>query len=218
MSSNYIPTPQGLRLLKQKIKEVYLRVNIMNKQMGVIDYFDGTLINDNYSLNVDSDVRRTFSFTLKVIEDYNILDISKKLWINNYLQIKFGIKDLITKEIVWYDFGIFAFDKATYIIDENNYTLQVSCLDLVSMLNGTFSGVIAGLGLKIPRKDGAHINTIREVMISTISQLGGFKKYNISSLMTEEIPHDLEFGVGANIWEIIVALRDLYPGWETFSI
>jgi hypothetical protein len=75
----YIPTAQDLQVLKQRIKNVYIKVDILNKEMIPIDSFIGAILSDNYSLNVDSDVRRTYNLTLKVTKDYDILDIYKKI-------------------------------------------------------------------------------------------------------------------------------------------
>ena len=214
---SYIPTEQDINMLKQKIKNVSIKINILNKNFSVIDSIEGTVISDNYSLNVDSDIRRTYSLTLAVNKDYDILSIYKKIWIDRLFQIFFGVEDLITNEIIWYPFGIFTFDNVTYTTDATNYNLQINCIDLVALLNGTLSGQISGTGLIIPAYDEEtkKPNKIRDVMVQTITELGKFQKYNIAD-MDKDIPYDLEFSVGATIWEIITTLRDLYPGWETF--
>lgn len=217
MSYKYIPTNQDIEVLKQRIKNVFIKINILNKDLSVIDSLVGQTISDNYSLNVDSDIRRTYNLTLNVNKEYDVLSIYKKIWIDKLFQIFLGVEDIRNSEILWYPFGVFTFDQATYTINETSYTLQLNCLDLVSLLNGTLSGQIFGTGLIIPAYDEEkeQPNKVRDVLIDTITQLGGIKKYNIE-LMDKDIPYDLEFGIGATIWEIITTLRDLYPGWETF--
>lgn len=212
----YTPTEQDLRLLRQHIKNVAIRIDILNKQFITLDSLTGVVISDNYSLNVDSDIRRTYNLTLKVTKDYDILAIYKKFWIDKLLQIFIGVEDLQQQETIWYPFGIFTFDNIVYTIDESNYSLQLNCIDLVAMLNGQVNGQISGTALKIPAfdEDGTP-NSIREAMVSTVTQLGGFTKYDIAE-MNKDVPHDLEFSVGSTLWEVITTLRDLYPGWETF--
>lgn len=217
MGYQYIPTDQDIRVLKQRIKNVSIKINILNKDLATIDSLIGQTISDNYSINVDSDIRRTYNLTLNVSKDYDILSIYKKIWIDKLFQIFLGVEDLSTSEILWYPFGVFTFDQATYTINDSSYTLQLNCIDLVALLNGTLSGQISGTGLIIPAydEDKKQPNKIRDVLINTVTQLGGIKKYNIDN-MDKEIPYDLEFGVGSTIWEVITTLRDLYPGWETF--
>ena len=215
MGYKYIPTAQDLRMLNQKIKNVSVRIDILNKRFVTIDSIEGTVISDNYSINVDSDIRKTISLSLLVTKDYDILDIYKKIWIDRLFEIYFGVEDLISQEVVWYKFGVFTFDTLNYTIDESSYTLQINCIDLVALLNGTLSGQISGTGLIIPTETNGVPNTVREAMISTITELGGFERYDIED-MELEIPYDLEFGVGATIWEVITTLRDLKSGWETF--
>ena len=212
----YTPTEQDLKLLRQHIKNVSIRIDILNKQFITLDSLMGVVISDNYSLNVDSDIRRTYNLTLKVTKDYDILAIYKKFWIDKLLQIFIGVEDLQQQKTIWYPFGIFTFDNIVYTIDESNYSLQLNCIDLVAMLNGQVNGQISGTALKIPAfdEDGTP-NSIREAMVSTVTQLGGFTKYDIAE-MNKDIPHDLEFSVGSTLWEVITTLRDLYPGWETF--
>ncbi len=68
-------------------------------------------------------------------------------------------------------------------------------------------------------------NTISGAMSSVIEQFSPFQ-YLIETIGADVtnadgsnatyIPYDLEFSTGANQWEVITKLRDLYSGWETF--
>lgn len=72
-------------------------------------------------------------------------------------------------------------------------------------------------------------SSIRGALISLITQEAGFKKYRIDTYHRsvpdgyeetiaefDEIPYDMEFDVNTSIWEKVVEIRDLYPGWEAF--
>ena len=79
MAYRYIPTGQDLQMLKQHIKNVSIKISILNKDMQPIDEIKGSVISDNYSINVDSDIRRTYSASIRVSKDYDMLDLYKKL-------------------------------------------------------------------------------------------------------------------------------------------
>lgn len=217
MAYRYIPTEQDLRMLKQHIKNVSIKIDILNKNMQPIDKIEGVVINDDYSINVDSDIRRTYSASLRVTKDYNMIDLYKKLWIDKILQVYIGVEDLLTNEMVWYLFGTFTFDVVTYDIGAESNVLNINCIDLAAKYNGALGGTLTDPILIPAYNDDEQQtpNTIRGAMISTIVDLAGITKYSISD-MDKEIPHDLEFGAGATIWEVIATLRDLYAGWETF--
>lgn len=68
-------------------------------------------------------------------------------------------------------------------------------------------------------------NTISGAMTKTIEQFSPFKYLietigsdviNVDGSNPTYIPYDLEFNTGANQWEVITKLRDLYSGWQTF--
>lgn len=216
MAYRYIPTEQDLQMLKQHIKNVSIKINILNKDMQPIDEIKGSVISDNYSINVDSDIRRTYAASIRISKDYDMLDLYKKLWIDKMLQVYIGVEDITRNEMVWYLFGTFTFDKVTYDIGADSNVLNVNCIDLAAKYNGTLGGSLLD-GVSIPAYDDKtnKPNTIRGAMVSTIVELADIKKYSISD-MDKTVPHDLEYGAGATIWEIISELRDLYAGWETF--
>lgn len=216
MAYRYIPTGQDLQMLKQHIKNVSIKISILNKDMQPIDEIKGSVISDNYSINVDSDIRRTYSASIRVSKDYDMLDLYKKLWIDKMLQVYIGVEDIIKSEMVWYLFGTFTFDKVTYDIGSDSNVLNVNCIDLAAKYNGTLGGSLLDSVLIPAYNDETNEpSTIRGAMVSVITELAGIKKYSISD-MDKTVPHDLEYGSGATIWEVISELRDLYAGWETF--
>lgn len=217
MAYRYIPNDQDLNMLKQKIKNVSIKINILNKDFEILSSIKGLVVNDSYTIDVNSDIRRTYSLSLKITKDYDMLDIYKKLWIDKILDVYMGVQDLANNnEFVWYKFGRFTFDTASYEIAADSYYLNVNCLDLVAKYNGLLGGELFD-PILIPAFDAdtGEPNTIKGAIIKVITQLAGIEKYDIAE-MDKYIPHDLEYGRGATIWQIISDLRDLYAGWETY--
>ncbi len=205
----YYPTSDDIAMLNQSSKTVYIWVNMLNLNFQLVDTIEGKIIEDSFSFDSTSDVRRTYNVTFHVTDSSFAIGIDKKIWMDKYLEIYIGVKNIRTNEIHKYPMGIYAMEDANTNYSVDSSTLSLSCSDLVTMLNGTVNGQ---LRIKTIITEGANI---RSSMIDTITNLGGFSKYRISA-MDKTVPYDLEFAAGATIWEIISKLRDLYAGWETF--
>ena len=54
----YIPTMEDYDLFSQHIKNISVKIEILNSEFAVIDYIIGNLISDSFSIDVDSDIRR----------------------------------------------------------------------------------------------------------------------------------------------------------------
>nr|DAU99636.1 MAG TPA: hypothetical protein [Bacteriophage sp.] len=75
----YIPTMEDYDLFSQHIKNISVKIEILNSEFVVIDYIIGNLISDSFSIDVDSDIRRTISLVLRISKEYNMLDETKKI-------------------------------------------------------------------------------------------------------------------------------------------
>ncbi|MDD3267230.1 MAG: DUF5048 domain-containing protein [Burkholderiales bacterium] len=182
---------------------------MLNLNFQLVDNIEGKVIDDSFSFDSTSDIRRTYNVTFHVTDSSFAIGIDKKIWMDKYLEIYVGVLNVRTNEIYKYPMGIYAMEDSNSNYSTDTSTLSLSCSDLVTMLNGTVSGQ---LRIKTVIAEGANI---RSAMIDTITNLGGFSRYRISD-MDKTVPYDLEFTAGASVWEIISKIRDLYAGWETF--
>jgi len=82
--------------------------------------------------------------------------------------------------------------------------LVVSCLDLVSTLNGTLNGTLIGNETKIPKD-----SEIRDVIVKTVTQLGQCSSHRIG-YQNAVVPYDMSWDTGSTVWDILKELRDLY--------
>lgn len=212
----YIPTMEDYDLFSQHIKNISVKIEILNSEFAVIDYIIGNLISDSFSINVDSDIRRTISLVLRISKEYDMLDETKKIWLNKLIRVWIGEEVLSTGKIKWYNFGTMTFDNVTYTTNTTDYTLQINCIDLVAFLNGSIKGTITS-PVKIPAYDEETKEpiTIFEALKYTITQLGGLSKYNIYDNKLE-IPYDLEFDAGSSVWDIVTEINSLQAGYECF--
>lgn len=224
----YYPTQADIDALSFPEKTLYAKILLLNDNFQTIYEMNHEFISGEMSINVDSEIRNTFSMTLAVTDRNVGIEEDKLLWINRFIKVIVGVKvpyptnnlytyngiDVIkptrNDDILWYDKGIFVLTDYSY--NPQNGTLSVNCSDLVCRLNGEVGGALEGFEPIVYAEDGI---TIREAIINTLIQLTPFKKYNIAD-MPKPIPYDLEFSNTDTVWTILTKLRDLYAGYEMF--
>ena len=207
---NYIPQQSDIDILNQSSRNVYAKIELLNKSFKALERLEGEVIDDSYSVNADSDIRRTYNLTLFVKDSTFLVGQNKKIWFDKYIRVYMGLYSIRLQEIVYYPVGVFLFDTAGYKYDATTKELSLSCVDRMAELTGDRNGKLSGISTAITTG-----TDIRSAMVSTVEQLGGINKYRIDDV-GEEVPYDLEYNTGATVFDIIKELRDLYSGWETF--
>jgi len=207
----YIPQEFDLQLLNQSDRAVYAKIELLDKPtFKIIGSLDGVLTEDDYSVDADSDIRTTYNLKVFVKDSSFVIGNSNKIWLDKYIKIYIGVYSTSLKDVIYCPIGVFLFNSANYSYNATTKELSLSCVDRMSELTGERNGQVSGLSTKI--SEGTNI---REAIISTITQLGGITKYRVEDI-GKTVPYDLEFSTGANAYDIVKELRDLYPGWETY--
>ena len=86
-------------ILYQSSKELHSKIEILNKNFKVINSLQGNLINDSYSIDAQSDMRRTYNCSLAVTSSSFILKEHGEIWLNNYVRPWVGIKMCIRDRV-----------------------------------------------------------------------------------------------------------------------
>lgn len=206
----YNVTQNDLQLLRQSIKNIYSRIELLNENFTIIDEIHGYVTAGTITVSADSGIRRTCNLTLVLADKSMLRGEETRVWLNKYIRIYIGYENARTHKIQYYNQGIFLFGEHSYQYDATTCTLQLTCYDLMSRLTGLRSGQMIGYSTVIPAE-----SDIREAMISTITQLGGFSKYLIEDTK-REVPYDLEFNTGDFVFSILEELANLYAGYEFF--
>ena len=232
----YSITQNDLKLLRNRNKDLWIKLELLEKNENgdftVLDTIKGTILSGDYSEDAESDIRRTLNLSMLQIDKSYTVGEYNRIWVDKFVRIYFGQKDSRSKDVYYYKKGIFVFNDAQTVYSASDNSISVSCSDLVSTLDGTHSGTIDAVEVKINQG-----TIIRDAIIQTITQLGGIKSYRVDDLgvytclegITEDylqqretipdwnqVPYDLEFSTGVTVWEIVTKLRDLYPGYEAF--
>ena len=185
---------------------LYSKIEILNRNFKIIDSIEGNLISDNFSIDADSDMRRSYNCTLAVTDSSYILQPNNIIWLDTYVRPYVGIKYQRTGEIVWIQMGVFICNSVSYD-DSDSYTLSMDCGDLISTINGNRGGHFEGLATKVLADEEAYgviVETLEEAKIT---------KYVIEDV-DFTIPYDLEFSANVTAYEILDEIRNLYPDYE----
>lgn len=207
--ANYIITQDDINIVNQNVKELFVRVELLNKNFKVIYSFEGNLISDSFSVSTDSNVRRTYSMELVVKDSSLFVGADKKIWMDKYIRPYVGIKSVRTKQIQWYLKGTYTMLDSSYSYNATTHTLSLSCSDLMSELNGERNGTL---------KDGITIeeDAVARDVINAILIDAGLSKYIISDMDGVLIPHELEFEVNQTYYDVLNTIVELYSYYEMF--
>lgn len=205
----YITTDADLRAVRQKTKDVFLRVELLNHNFKILESITGSLINDDINIDSGSKQRRTYNCSLHVTDSSFTIGDDKKIWIDKYIRIYYGIQDLRTDEILWWLIGTFTYVDINYTYSAVDNTLSLTCADLMADFDGTKNGQINGYSLKLPAGED-----IRQSVIALVKK-AGITNYQIEDIK-KEIPYDIEYSNSVTYCDVWTELCELYDSWEFF--
>ena len=208
-------TQNDYNIIKQRINERYIKVNILDFQYRTVDEISGNMLSCSVQCDADSDLRRSCSVSLVVRDNSFDIQSGGKIWLDKYIQVYIGLKNIYTQEIQWYNQGIYLIDAPTWQYDATNNTLSFSGLDLMSKLTGARNGQLQGMPTVIKQGE-----SVREAMIATLA-LSGFTKYVVSECVNRDgtvqaVPYDIEIDQGGFVYDILSALRDILPQYQIY--
>lgn len=207
-------TQNDYNIIKQRTVERYIKLNLLDFQYRIVDEISGDMLNCSISCDANSDLRRSCSVSLIAKNGYNI-QAGGKIFLDRMIQVYIGLKNIYTQEIQWYNQGIYLIDAPSWQYDATNNTLSFSGLDLMSKLTGARNGQLEGIPTVIKQGE-----SVRDAIIATIA-LGGFTKYIVSECANRDgsiqpVPYDIEIEQGGYVYDILSALRDILPQYQTY--
>ena len=208
-------TQNDYNIIKQRINERYVKINILDFQYRTVDEISGNMLSCSVQCDADSDLRRSCSVSLVVRDNSFDIQSGGKIWLDKYIQVYIGLKNIYTQEIQWYNQGIYLIDAPTWKYDATNNTLSFSGLDLMSKLTGARNGQLQGIPTVIKQGE-----SVREAIIATLA-LGGFTKYIVSDCVNRDgtvqaVPYDIEIDQGGFVYDILSALRNILPQYQIY--
>ena len=208
-------TQNDYNIVKQRINEGYIKINVLDFQYRTVDEISGNMLSCSVQCDADSDLRRSCSVSLVVRDNSFDIQSGGKIWLDKYIQVYIGLKNIYTQEIQWYNQGIYLIDAPTWRYDATTNTLSFSGLDLMSKLTGARNGQLQGIPTVIKQGE-----SVREAIIATLN-LGGFTRYVVSECANRDgtiqtVPYDIEIDQGGFVYDILSALRDILPQYQIY--
>ena len=208
-------TQNDYNIIKQSIVERYIKINILDFQYRAVDEISGNMLSCSVKCDADSDLRRSCSLSLVVTDGSFDIRSGSQIWLDKYVQVYIGLKNVYTQEIQWYNQGIYLIDAPSWEYNATTNTLSFSGLDLMSKMTGARNGQLEGIPTVI--KQGENV---REAIIATIA-LAGFTKYVVSECKNtngaiQDVPNNIEIDQGGFVYDILSALRDILPQYQIY--
>ena len=127
-------------LSKQKQRELYVRISILDNSELPLEYIEGKILDGSINVDGKSIIRRTCNLSM-VAEDVNITSI---YWgLQNKFTLEIGLKNEINKiypDIVWFKQGLFIITQFNTTQTTNKWEIKISGKDKMCLLNGDISG------------------------------------------------------------------------------
>lgn len=236
----YTITEKDKMLIRSTQVSYTYRVFI-KKDQKIIDRLENIISIGGYTVNGESDVRRTISLTLFFSPFSEYGNIEKKIneWMGLDFVFESGVYSIRDGSYIWYPCGTYIITEGSTQYDAVNNSVTLSLSDYFSKLNGTRNGQIGGApNITIPAvlEDGTR-SELRDVLTKLIKQEGGIEDYAIEDIGDffgmpgnnadyetyrknnpewNTLPYDLEFSAGCFVSDEINEVTDLYPNIQKY--
>ena len=121
---------RDIDILFQSKKEIFSRVEVLDNNFKTLVNIEGILISDSYSIDSESDIRRSYSCEIFLENDSYFIDQRYAL-MKRFIRPYVGIKYVRTGEIIWYLMGTFCFVDTSWQYNSSTHTLSLSCQDMM---------------------------------------------------------------------------------------
>ena len=207
-------TQNDYNIIKQKNTERYIKLNLLDFNYNVVDELSGNMLSCSVRCDADSDLRRSCNVSFVVTDSGYEVGAGNRVWLDKFVQLYIGLKNIYTQEIQWYNQGIYLIDAPSYEYNATTHTLSFAGLDLMSKLTGARNGQLPGMTTVI--KQGENV---RQAIIATLA-LGGFTKYIVEECKVnnaiQPVPYDIQIDQGGYAFDILSKLRDIMPKYQMY--
>lgn len=207
-------TQNDYNIIKQKNTERYIKLNLLDFNYNVVDELSGNMLSCSVRCDADSDLRRSCNVSFVVTDSGYEVGAGNRIFLDRYIQLYIGLKNIYTQEIQWYNQGIYLIDAPSYEYNATTHTLSFAGLDLMSKLTGARNGQLPGIPTVI--KQGENV---RQAIIATLA-LGGFTKYIVEECKVnnaiQPVPYDIQIDQGGYVFDILSKLRDIMPKYQMY--
>ena len=103
-----MPTQQEYNATKQRDRKLYAKFSLLNYNLQMVDELSGVIIGmPTFSNDAKSDIRRTVNISLHPTNSSFDIKEGNKIWLDKYIRVYIGIRDIHTKEIIYTNMGVY---------------------------------------------------------------------------------------------------------------
>ena len=205
-----IITQDEYNVVKQTNRYLHMKINLLNYKFQIVDELSGTLVGDpTFTVNADSDMRRTCAFSLVPTDSSFDIKNGNKVWMDKYVQIYIGIENSRTDDITYSNQGIYMVHNPNSIYSATNNTITIQGIDLMAKLTGLRNGNLEGLPYLIEQG-----SSVREAVIACLKE-AGFDRYVVEEYEITT-PYEIKVDVGGTVYNILTELRDILPNYQMY--
>lgn len=234
----YIIQEEDKSLIRQNNYKIKIRINILSGSGSTLGILTGVSEVGSFSIDADSDIRRTASFTVKLDDFYSNIEKEIANYLNLNFKLEAGVYNNRTGDYKYYLLGTFHMTETNTSYDASTNSLHLGLSDSFSFLNGIRNGQVGGSPtILIPVEHNGVKNTIRQAainiltaetnitdyLIEDIGEYLGMPQNNADYLSYRQLntdwntlPYDLKFNSGDTVADILITLRDLYPNCQVY--
>lgn len=202
-------TQEYYDVIQQSNRDIFVRLSLLNSQLKKVDEIQGVTLSGSINDDGTSDIRRKLSITLVVKDSSFLVSSDKKIWMDKYVKVEIGIKNIKTKNITWFNKGFYMINQPSISYSPSDNTLSFTGVDLMAKMTGARNGQLQS---KVKILAGTPISTAIQTVVKT---LGGFPNVVIQQ-SNNVTPSDIIKESGDTIYSLLDDLRNLYMNNEIF--
>lgn len=211
-------TQQQYNTTVQPYRNIDIKLEVLDYNYYIVDEISGLVESANFSINADSDIRRTCNISMQLKDEFSEdpLYIDKywlagnPFWFDKYLRINLGIQDIISGDTIWCNQGIYLINEPSVTYDAENNSLSFQAVDLMAKFTGLRNGNLEGLEYVVNAG-----TSIKEVMQNIVKEYE-FQQYIILDPPQATTPYEIRISAGGTAYDLLSELRDINPNWEMF--
>lgn len=206
-----MPTQQEYNTAGGSARTLHARVFLLNFNFQRVDSWENVVVGTpTFSINAESDIRRTCSISLFPKDKSFDIKFGNKIWLDKYVQIHLGIEDIHNRgQITYTNMGIFLINNPSRVYSAIDNTLTFEGLDLMAKLTGIRNGNLEGMEFIIPQN-----SNVRQAIIATLAK-GGFTRYMVEEC-PYSVPNDINVPANGTLYDILSQLRSICMNYQMY--
>lgn len=196
-------TQSEYSVTKQQKRDLYAKMYIMDFDFNVLDEISGVVLGCNFTNDSKSSLRRSCSISISPTDSSFDISYGNKLWLDKYIKIYVGIKDIHTGEVAYTNMGIYLINNPSRVYSSIDNTINIQGLDLMSKLTGERNGNLEGMTYIIPA------NTFSYSAIVGILEEGGFTQYALDYWNCPYTPNEIKIDIGGTLYDLLSAILEI---------